>query len=118
MGNHMQIQRTNYTPQFTAIRADRNGRALIKLRIENRECKLSDWEELVKIIENHKNNPNEILITKKGGDNRLKMTITHAATGFQKKVYEGLPQFDSPVDFIKRGLEYEDKINNLFTYNA
>ena len=115
----MQIERINYnSPQFTAIRADRNGKALISLRIRNRNNQLSDWAELVKIIENQKNNPNEILITKNGGDNRLKITITHAITGLKKKVYEGLPQFDSPIEFIKCGIQQEEKMNKLLTNNA
>ena len=115
----MRVQKTNINNQpFGTIKADLNGRALIKLRIEDRECQLQDWEELLKIIENHKNNPNEILITKHGGDHRLKMTITHAATGTKTKIYEKLPQFDSPIDFIKEGILYEEKMNKKFKYNA
>ena len=110
----MQIERINTTP-FTSIRADRTGKALIKLRIENRGHQLEDWEELVKIIENHKTNPNEILITKHGGDQRLKMIITHATTGLKKKIYEGLPQLDSPIEFIKRGIQHEEKLDKFLT---
>ncbi len=114
----MQIQRANYTPQFTALKADRNGRALLKLRIDAGNDRLKNWQELVDIIENQKNNPNEIFITKKGGDNRLKLIIKHAASGLKKIVYEGLPQFDSPVDFIKRGILHEEIIDKIYTYSS
>ena len=112
----MQIQKTNYNPQFTAIKADRIGKALIKHRINNCNTKVNDWKELVDILEYQKHNPNQIFITKKGGDNRLKMIITHAASGFKKRIYEGIPQFESPIDFIKRGIEYEKLIDEIFTY--
>lgn len=112
----MQIQ-TSHT-HFTSLKADKTGKALINYRINQGETPVQDWQKLHDLTIAEKNNPNEILITKKGGDLGLKATITHKATGVQHIIYENELEPKNPIQFIERVIQKEKEINKFLSYNA
>ena len=101
---------TNRSEQsFTAIRADRTGRALLVQRMKQVRNEADAWEELVKIIEKHKNDPNDIFITGGNGDGGIGIVIENKISGAKKSIAEGPLKIDTPIDFIKKAVAIGDE---------
>ena len=101
---------TNRSEQsFTAIRADRTGRALLVYRMKQVRNEADAWEELVKIIEKHKNDPNDIFITGGKGDGGIGIVIKNKISGAKKRIAEGPLKTDTPIDFIKKAVAIGDE---------
>lgn len=101
---------TNRSEQsFTAIRADRTGRALLVQRMKQVRNEADAWEELVKIIEKHKNDPNDIFITGGKGDGGIGIVIENKISGAKKSIAEGPLKIDTPIDFIKKAVAIGDE---------
>lgn len=99
----------NIPLSFTAIRADRTGRALLVQRMKQVQKESEAWEELVYLIEKHKNDPNEIFITNGRGDGGLGIVIENRISGAKKRIAEGPLKIDTPVEFIKRAISIGDE---------
>ena len=111
----MQINfsQNNSNQTFTAIRADRTGRALLIQRMKQVRNEADAWEELVKLIEKHKEDPNDIFITGGRGDGGLGIVIENRISGAKKSIAEGPLKIDTPVEFIKKAIAIGDE----FTQN-
>ena len=99
----MQINfsQNNSNQTFTAIRADRTGRALLVQRMKQVRNEVDAWEELVNLIEKHKEDPNDIFITGGRGDGGLGIVIENRISGAKKRIAEGPLKIDTPVEYIK-----------------
>ena len=67
-----------------------------------------DWEELVKLIEKHKENPNSIFITGGNGDGGLGIVIENRISGDRQRIAEGPLKIDTPIEFIKKAIAIGD----------
>lgn len=108
MQTNLLSNKLNSTPTFTAIRADRPGRALLVQRMKQVHNPVDDWEELVKLIEKHKDDPNEIFITKGKGDGGLGIVIENRVSGAKARIAEGPLKIDTPLEFIKKAIDIGD----------
>ena len=111
MQTNLSSNKLNSTPTFTAIRADRPGRALLVQRMKQVHNPVDDWEELVKLIEKHKDDPNEIFITKGKGDGGLGIVIENRVSGAKARIAEGPLKIDTPLEFIKKAIDIGVTIN-------
>lgn len=108
MQTNLSSNKLNSTPTFTAIRADRTGRALLVQRMKQVHNPVDDWEELVKLIEKHKDDPNEIFITNGNGDGGLGIVIENRVSGAKARIAEGPLKIDTPLEFIKKAIDIGD----------
>ena len=96
---------------FTAIRADKVGRALLEQRMKQTINPAEGWEEIVRLIEKHKDNANDLFITKGNGDGGLGITIINRKNGLLTKITEGPLKIDSPVDLLKKAIQIGEDFN-------
>ena len=66
-------------------------------------------KDLVKIIEKHKNDPNDIFITGGNGDGGIGIVIENKISGAKKSIVEGPLKIDTPIDFIKKAVAIGDE---------
>ena len=97
------------TPTFSAIRADKYGRELLKSRIQYSRNAAESWDELSKLIAKHKNDTNDIFITKGNGDGGLGAIVFNRVTNAEKKIAEGPLKIETPIEFIKRAISIGDE---------
>ena len=105
---------TNYSktqPNFTAITADRTGRALLVHRMKQVRNEAADWEELVKLIEKHKDNPNSIFITGGNGDGGIGIVVENRVSGAKARIAEGPLKIETPLEVIKKAIAIGDKFS-------
>ncbi len=105
---------TNYNlkqPNFTAITADRVGRSLLVQRMKQVKDPVADWEELLKLIEKYKNDPNDIFITGGNGDGGIGIVVTNRKTGAQARFAEGPLKINPPIDLIKEAISTAEGFN-------
>jgi FixJ family two-component response regulator len=105
---------TNYNlkePNFTAITADRVGRSLLVQRMKQVKDPVADWEELLKLIEKYKNDPNDIFITGGNGDGGIGIVVTNRKTGAQARFAESPLKINPPIDLIKEAISTAEGFN-------
>ena len=102
------INYNSSTPSFTAITADRTGRALLVQRMKQVRNEAADWEELVKLIEKHKNDPNSIFITGGNGDGGIGIVVENRVSGDRARIAEGPLKIETPLEVIKKAISIGD----------
>lgn len=96
---------------FTAIRADKVGRNLLTERMKQTQNAAEGWEEIVTLIEKHKDDPNDIFITKGNGNWGLGITIFNRKNDMKTKINEDPLKIDSPVELIKKAIKIGEEFN-------
>lgn len=96
---------------FTAIRADKVGRNLLTERMKQTQNATEGWEEIVTLIEKHKDDPNDIFITKGNGNWGLGITIFNRKNDMKTKINEDPLKIDSPVELIKKAIKIGEEFN-------
>jgi hypothetical protein len=92
------------SPTFCAIRADRNGRQILKSRISNMRNPDQAWDDLAKLIKSHENDANDIYITRGNSDFGLGATVFNRKTNYTSTISEGPNKIDTPIEFIERAI--------------
>ena len=92
------------TPSFSAIRADKYGRELLKSRIDSARNADKNWKELAQLVIKHSDNSNDIFITKGDSDLSLGAIIFNRKTNAQQRIVEGPLKIETPLEFIKRAI--------------
>ena len=98
-------------PNFTAITADRVGRSLLVQRMKQVKDPVADWEELLKLIEKYKDDPNDIFITGGNGDGGIGIVVTNRKTGAQARFVESPLKINPPIDLIKEAISTAEGFN-------